>query len=1705
MPRFSLLSLALLLVPLFPLPLAAQPEPAQPLLQVEGALEESDLVLSEDGTYYDEYRFEGQAGQTIVILLESAKFDAYLLLRDPQGNTIAKNDDRAGANNARITVTLPVAGSYAVLANSSGSEKTGEYRLNIKVATAQDIALMEPDRLAEQGNQQKQDKQYTAALESFQKALELYRAAGDRLMEATVLYQIGLVYKEQEQYPQALESLQHALKAVQAINDRSAQADVLVQIGVMRLELTEYAEALEQYQQALTLYQADNNRKEEGETLNRIGVVYDRQKDYPAALDYYQQALAIHREVKNAAGELQTLNNIADVYSKQEKYTEATEYYQQVLAIYREKGDRYNEAETLYKLGGVYKDLKQYPKALENYQQALEIYKSLNKVSDEAHTLYWIGNVYQNQEQYSQALAAYGKALTLHRQTKNSRSELDTLNAIAYTYSFQANTAEEQRDYSQSYQIAEQALIFFQEQLSIAHNISNRTQKRDALTGIGFAYGQQANSFYQQGNYNQSLELDLKSLQFHEQALAISRELKDEIIQSLLSVFSSQHSISLTYNKLNNYESALEYVHKAQTIATEAQDPEREYIALWQELLIYGSLNLAYSQPTQYAKRLEISQKIITLARRLNQPGRELDALLDIAQVHRFQGRYTQASEIFEQVLARARATSKPYYEIIALQGMGMVSLAQADYPKAIERLEQAWQISQIYSYRIIESVSINHLADIYQRQGNYSKSFEYLEKSLKIDQEIYQKYTSELTLESLKNSCPEIEHTISGLEFIPDIETYRRLNVSGELLFDQCKNLQQMPSGNLLGIFISMRSSMAEVGRNGMGTVFDIFGSIYANQGNYPKALKSHQQALAVERELKNLAKESIVLNNTAKVYSKQGNYVEALKFTQQALEIAVAQGDHTGQIAFLLSLGDIQRAYGNYAEALEIYQKALTLTRQSSARSKEAAILLSISQAYGDQGNYAKALENANQALKIQQEIGEPANVALTLNALGVTHRKLGQFQQALNFQQQALDLTRKIGAGSQETGILLNIAASYREQGKPDLALQTYQQALSIAKSRGEIETESIVLTGIGKLYLNQSQPTDAMTNLQQALNMQRQIGVRSAEADTLQAIGQAHIQLNQPTEAQTALQRSLILANEIGDRATEAQALANLGQVSAQQAQPEVAIAFYKQSVNITEQIRQGLQTLSRDQQASYTETVSDRYRELADLLISQGRLSEAQQVLELLKLEELREFTRSAASGQSSGVLVLDAEQVILDLFGSFTNFAKQLYDCEQTQCANLGPLRDQLDARTIQFNQDINGFRKTLQERLAQDPGSLTSDDLDATARQIVTAEPGTVLIYPLVLKDKIRILLAIRAGEQGVLFRAFETEVKQETLWQKVNQFRQQLGDATPSGPVHSVEEVQETASQLYEWLIKPLEAEIQAEGVRHLVFSLDRSTRYIPMAALFDASQQQYLIQRYAVSTILSARLTNTTERLSANPAENPVLAMGLSMPVGSFSALDSVPSELDGIVKTNAADVEGVYPGDEFLNPDFTFANLRDNLSRHRILHIASHAEFEAPPENSFILSADGEIRIDRIQTLANYGLSNIHLVVLSACRTGVGGPDASGIEVPGISFYFLSKQVESVMASLWAVNDGSTSLLMQQFYRNLAQGMSKAKALQQAQLSLIERQPVGDSQSIRSDVNVTPDGSVAVTSRSGATSSGYAHPYYWAPFILIGNGL
>ena len=278
--------------------------------------------------------------------------------------------------------------------------------------------------------------------------------------------------------------------------------------------------------------------------------------------------------------------------------------------------------------------------------------------------------------------------------------------------------------------------------------------------------------------------------------------------------------------------------------------------------------------------------------------------------------------------------------------------------------------------------------------------------------------------------------------------------------------------------------------------------------------------------------------------------------------------------------------------------------------------------------------------------------------------------------------------------------------------------------------------------------------------------------------------------------------------------------------------------------------------------------------------------------------------------------------------------------------------------------------------------------------------------------------------------------------------------------------DEADQAGLDLYHWIIKPHEAELKRSGVDTLVFVLDGDLRNVPMATLRD-DQEQYLIENYAIA--LTPRLQPESPQVFGAANIN-TLFLGLSERSKAFPQFVPLPAvEAEAQIFDNIS-----IPSKRRLNEEFTKTGFQQDIQNapFSILHFATHGEFSSNPENTFLLAWDEKITSNQLRAFLQkqYPGNSIDLLVLSACQTAEGDSRAT-LGLAGIAF---QAGAESTVASLWIINDATTAVLMNKFYQALIingnQPASRAKALQTAQLELLDQ--------------------------------GY-EPYFWAPFVLVGN--
>jgi len=802
--------------------------------------------------------------------------------------------------------------------------------------------------------------------------------------------------------------------------------------------------------------------------------------------------------------------------------------------------------------------------------------------------------------------------------------------------------------------------------------------------------------------------------------------------------------------------------------------------------------------------------------------------------------------------------------------------------------------------------------------------------------------------------------------------------------------------------------------------------GELYHQTGRDGDAEQSYWLALGIQVNV--LGKEDLEvaksLNNLASFLQQTEQYEMAENLFRSALAIREAKlGPSSPGVAISLNnLACLLSTVGKYTEAESLHHRALSIRENVGTNNPELISSLSnLAALYFTLGRYADAEPLYRRAINICTKsygANNPATSILKGNLAGLLQR-IGRNSEALTLFRTALEIDENT-QGTPLTSIARdqsNLGLLLFKMGQFSEAESLYRKALHILET-SQIESSSAIQINLAEL-LDQTK--------------------RVSESQALLLLTLAKVAKSNVPEELWIVQHHFLLHFRTSN--------------------PSLAIFYGKQAVNTIQSLRSNLKD-NQQTGKSYLETVRPVYTELANLLISQGRIPEAQQVLALLKEGEWKDFTRST-----------DHKQSTITMSPMEARWNDSLQQALLTSNTSIDTTTSHLIKAFTNLTPDI---RKADLAKLANN-GELP--------KMLAALPVGTVLVQYSLLDTTGSVLVTMRGAKPYA--RSIPAGTMQ--INSLVNDFVVAL--ASPSADPRPI------GRKLYDILFAPISKDLDSAKTKTIMFSLDGTLRYIPMAALFDGNH--YLVERYAPS-----QFTAYFNQGSQKPWF--VAGLGNTQPAPGFVALPSVRDELHGIVREQAGD-HGALPGFIRLDNLFTKDSLQAALHESAtVVHLASHFNFSPMGEyESYLLLGDGnKLDLHELRT-GNYDFTGVDLLTLSACQTAVvGNRNANGIEIEGMAGIAQTRGASAVLATLWPVADASTSSLMESFYREHSNNLSKADALRKVQLAMLSGKMNGQSTtSARGLIQKANNKAV----EPSAAFPGWQHPYYWAPFVLMGNWL
>jgi CHAT domain-containing protein len=725
-------------------------------------------------------------------------------------------------------------------------------------------------------------------------------------------------------------------------------------------------------------------------------------------------------------------------------------------------------------------------------------------------------------------------------------------------------------------------------------------------------------------------------------------------------------------------------------------------------------------------------------------------------------------------------------------------------------------------------------------------------------------------------------------------------------------------------------------------------------------------------------------------------------------------------------LQRGDFEQAAVEWREAAQLYQSQGMLSQQSAA-------LTYLSQAYQALGYYGEASKSLELAVMAAKNAGDRAQMGMALGNLGNLYIATGPADIAHKHLHEGLSIARDLGNSELTAAILNNLGNLASSQKKYDEASAAYLESTALAERSHNTSLAATALTNAAMASMLNGRHREAKVLLDKALEQTLTLNPSHDQAYGLINIGLGYHRLRANLvdskdallrQAYAAISEAGAIAERVGDRRATSYAWGNLGKI-------------YEDEQRYSEALQLSRSALFAAQSVNAPESLYRWQWQIGRLLKKTATLDEA--------IMAYREAVRTLQSIRPELAVSYGASQT------SFREALGPVY----FELVDLLLQRTALLQDVAEVGPYLIEARETVELFKAAELRDYFRDDCVDTAlakvTKLDTLAKTTVIVYPILLSDRTELLISLPTGLKRVL-----VQVGSNTITQEIRQFRRRLEKRT-------TREYLPYAQRLYNWLIRPIEADLAAFNIDTVVFVPDGALRTIPMGALHDG--KQFLVTKYALAITPGLNLTDPRP---IKREQMKMLAVGVTEAVQGFPPLPNVAAELKGLGT--------LFEGTTLVDKEFLAANLEKTLKDEpfTIVHVASHGDFGSDVDNAFLLAFDEKVSLDRLDRMIGvfrFRDDPLELLTLSACDTAAGD-DRAALGLAGIA---IKAGARSALATLWNINDEASVDLVLEFYRELKDTtVSRAFALQKAQLKML-------------------------------TNPRYEHPGFWAPFLMINNWL
>jgi CHAT domain-containing protein/Tfp pilus assembly protein PilF len=1062
---------------------------------------------------------------------------------------------------------------------------------------------------------------------------------------------------------------------------------------------------------------------------------------------------------------------------------------------------------------------------------------------------------------------------------------------------------------------------------------------------------------------------------------------------------------------------------------------------------------------------------------------------------------------LYQRFKENSRAESE-YQKIISL-----IPPYAPFYRDMIDNYEQNKELGQADS--IFNNLAANDTNNLYinyglgylfMKHGNWKNAISYLDKTVVIADDFLDAYSLKAVIYFRTGQYDKLlEVSKTGL-----VESKANKDIPNQCVFSGNIGLSFCYTGNYKEAEIYLKKAIKLSEQTGQKQEevrsYGNLGLVYLHTGDYERSIKISEKAIKGAQQIKDRNREGLFYYNIGLAYQMMGKFDLALDYIKNSLCIAEQAGDKYTKLLCFFNLGLVSWNLGDYDNALTYYNRMHEMAIETGDIFNEGRCYGGIGLIYLHHGFYAKALDFEEKGQAIANEIGDSEGESLTLGNIAIIYQGIGNYTKALEYYTKALDVSEKIGDKSGTARHLGNIGCMHRMLDNCPAALDYFRQSLKINKEIGNQKEIAMITGNIGELMMVMKDYKKAKDYLSQALKTGREIRARYVIENQLFNLG--YLEYNQANYVASLdfFSEALKYAKSSSELEVYCQAHRGIAMVLDKLGKPEQALEHYMAAIDKNEKVQHELPV--EEYKSYFFGEHIDVYEGIIGLLASMHNqypqnnydklaFKYAERAKARAFLENLIASKADVQSGIDPGLKHKEDE-----ILRKISVNQKQLYNNKLTNRES-----EKLEGELVELENDFEKLSREIRENNSKYATLFYPESYDAEKIQHEILHDNEVILeFFLGIEHS---FLWKLSKDQFKLYQLPEKETIEKAVSEYMNTIEKPVGLTNPfSNHI-------KTGYDVFEILLQPCINEIKKGS--HVIIIPDGILHYLPFESLVikkceNSETPHYLIEDFTFSyNPSSTSMAYYNADKSKNLSRKQLLAFGnpdyketpnesITRGWGNHSQKLRIQGERDESDK-----LKNLYETDGFHFSPLPFSDIEvsaiaslfpkgrsvihvksdaseesfknEALESYRYIHFATHGFIEetAPFRSGIVLSTNDESKEDgilQVNEILNLRL-NADMVVLSACQTA-RGKLYQGEGIVGLARSFFYAGSTSVTVCLWNINDRTTAGFMKDFYSGLVHGMDKNEALQGAKLNMIH-------------------------SEYGL----YRHPYYWAPYIFIGN--